>query len=203
MSGAPGSISRLNHADRNLTGVTDLRSVVLTPHEKIVDAPREMVFQMLTAFGRGRLPGSKERSRVVEHDGDRLIVEFTTDAIYKTYTTLEEVTLYSPDRITFKHLEGPLESCDEEFRFEELPDGRTKWTHTGSFRLGWPVMGDVVGRNITKRWFERVMRRHMREMKEAIEARAARSHVFKRRTPATEPGGAQDAGSAESRTHRE
>jgi hypothetical protein len=28
--------------------------------------------------------------------------------------------------------------------------------------------------------FERVMRKHMREMKEAIEARAARSHVFKR-----------------------
>jgi hypothetical protein len=41
-------------------------------------------------------------------------------------------------------------------------------------------VGDVVGRNVTKRWFERVMRKHMREMKEAIEARAARSHVFKR-----------------------
>jgi hypothetical protein len=160
--------------------VTNEHLVVLTPHETIVNAPREMVFQMLTAFGRGRLPGSKEKSRVIERDGDRLIVEFTTDAIYKTYVTLEEVTLHSPDRITFKHLEGPLDSCDEVFTFEELPDGRTLWRHTGSFRLGWPVVGDVVGRNVTKRWFERVMRKHMREMKEAIEARAARSHVFKR-----------------------
>jgi hypothetical protein len=161
-------------------GVTNERSVVLTPHETIVNAPREMVFQMLTAFGRGRLPLSKGTSRVIEQDGDRLIVEFTTDAIYKTYVTLEEVTLHSPDRITFKHLGGPLDSCDEVFTFEELPDGKTLWRHTGSFRLGWPVVGDVVGRKVTKRWFERMMRKHMREMKEAIEARAARSHVFKR-----------------------
>ena len=154
---------------------------MLTPHEVIVDAPREMVFEMLTAFGRGRLPGSKEMSRVIEKDGDRLVVEFTTDAIYKTYTTVEEVTLYRPDRITFKHLDGPLESFDEVFTFEDLPDGRPPWRHTGSFRLGWPVVGGVVGRNVTKRWFERVMRKHMREMKEAIEARAARRHVFKRR----------------------
>ena len=159
---------------------------MLTPHEVIVDAPREMVFEMLTAFGRGRLPGSKEMSRVIEKDGDRLVVEFTTDAIYKTYTTVEEVTLYRPDRITFKHLDGPLESCDEVFTFEDLPDGRTLWRHTGSFRLGWPVVGGVVGRNVTKRWFERVMRKHMREMKEAIEARAARSHVFKRRSRGAE-----------------
>ena len=160
--------------------MTNERSVVLTPHETIVNAPREMVFQMLTAFGRGRLPGSKEKSRVIEQDGDRLIVEFTTDAIYKTYVTLEEVILHSPDRITFKHLKGPLDACDEVFTFEDLPDGTTLWRHTGSFRLGWPVVGDVVGRNVTKRLFERVMRKHMREMKEAIEARAARSHVFKR-----------------------
>ena len=162
--------------------VTNECSVVLTPHETIVNAPREMVFQMLTAFGRGRLPGSKEKSRVIEQDGDRLIVEFTTDAVYKAFVTLEEVPLLSPDMSTFKHLEGPLDACNEVFTFEELPDGKTLWRHTGSFRLGWPVVGDVVGRNVTKRWFERVMRKHMREMKVAIEARAARSHVYKRPT---------------------
>jgi len=69
--------------------VTNLRTVTLRHHETIVDAPREMVFQMLTAFGRGKLRGSKEKSRVVEQDGDRLVVELTTDAIYKTYVTLE------------------------------------------------------------------------------------------------------------------
>ncbi|MDA1256781.1 MAG: SRPBCC family protein [Chloroflexi bacterium] len=167
--------------------MNETRSVVLAPHETIVDAPREMVFQMLTAFGRGRLPGSKEKSLILEEDGDRLVVEFTTDAVYRTYTTVEEVVLYRPDRITFKHLDGPLESCDEVFTFEELPDGRTLWRHTGSFRLGWPVVGGVVGRNVTKRWFERVMRKHMRGMKEAIEARAARSHVFKRRKDGAAP----------------
>ena len=114
-------------------------------------------------------------------------VEFTTDAIYRTYVTLEEVNLFRPERITFRHLDGPLESCDEVFTFEELEDGRTLWRHTGSFRLGWPVVGDVIGRNVTKRWFERVMRKHMREMKEAIEARAARSHVFKRNRRNPEP----------------
>lgn len=177
--------------------MTDIHSVVLTPHEVTVDAPREMVFEMLTAFGRGQLPGAKEKTRVLEEDGDRLVVEFTTDAIYKTYVTLEEVTLHRPDRITFKHLDGPFESCDEIFTFEELPDGQTLWRHTGSFTLGWPVVGKVVGRNITKRWFERVMRKHMREMKEAIEARAARSHVYKRRRPASDAVDVEGEGSHE------
>lgn len=171
--------------------MTNERSVVLTPHEIIVNALREMVFQMLTAFGRGHLPVSKEKSRVIEEDDDRLIVEFTTDAIYKTYDTLEEVTLHSPDMTTFKHLEGPFDSCDEVFTSEELPDGKALWRHTGSFRVGWPVGGDVVGRNVTNGWFERVMRKHMREMKEAIEARAARSHVLKRPTESSTTEGNQ------------
>ena len=157
--------------------MTNERSVVLTPHEIIVNAPREIVFQMLTAFGRGHRPGSKEKSRVNEQDDDRLIVEFTTDAIYKTYDTLEEVTLHSPDMTTFKHLEGPLDSCDEVFTFEELPDGKALWRHTGSFRLGWPVGGDAVGRNVTKRWFERVMRKHMREMRDEGSDRGPREGV--------------------------
>ncbi len=178
----------------NLTSMSASRPVQLTPHEVLIDAPRELAFQVMTAFGRGRIQGMNERSNVLERDGNRLVVEFVTDAVVRKYTTVEEVVLHPPERIDFKHLTGPFQEASEVFTFTETPDGKTVLRHTGEFVLGWPLVGRAVGSSVTKRWFERVMKRHMAQMKEAIEARAARSHVFRRNRPAA-PAGPDDSAS--------
>ena len=100
------------------------RPIELKPHTVVIDAPRELVFQMLTSFRRGRIPGEEsERSKLLSEGGNTKTVEFTTKAGPFTYTTIEEVTVYPPDRITFKHLDGPLHFAEEEFTFEQTEDG--------------------------------------------------------------------------------
>ena len=156
--------------------------IALEERSVSIDAPRELVFQMLTSFRRGRISGDDaESSKLVSEDDDTKIVEFRTKAGPFTYTTLEEVKLYPPERITFKHLEGPLHFSEEAFTFEETPDGNTVLTHSGSFIWKtFPFFGWFGGVIYTRPMYHRVIRKHLAVVKRAAEARAARSHVFRR-----------------------
>ena len=158
------------------------RPIELKPHAVVIDAPRELLIQMLTSFRRGAIPGEEsEKSKLLSEDGDTKIVEFTTKAGPFTYTTVEEVTVHPPDRIVFKHLDGPLYFAEEEFRFEQTEDGGTLMSHTGRFIWSrFPFFGWFGGMIYTRPMFHRVIKRHLAAVKKAAEARAARSHVFRR-----------------------
>ena len=158
------------------------RPIQIRPHSVLIDAPCEIVYQKLSSFGSGRMSGDNtDTARVVSRDGNTIVAEFDTKAGPFTYTTVEEVTLDPPESITFKHLSGPLHYALERFTFHDV-DGRTELVHTGEFiwkRL--PLFGWLGGMLYTKPMFERVIARHFSQVKESCEARAARSHVFKRR----------------------
>ena len=161
------------------------RPIQLKSHSVLIDAPREMVYQKMTAFGRGRLQGDNaESSKVISRDGDTLVAEFTTRAGFFSYTTLEEITLEDGKRITFRHLKGPLAYAWEEFVFNEV-DGKTELVHSGEFiwkRI--PLLGWLAGKLYTKPVFERTIEKHMQQIKVTCDARAARSHVFRRKQQA-------------------
>ena len=161
-----------------MAGPIELRS-----HTVAIDAPSELLIQMLTSFRRGKIPGEEsETSKLLSEDGNTKVVEFTTEAGLFTYTTVEEVTVHSPDRITFKHLDGPLHFAEEEFTFERTEDGGTVMSHTGRFIWNrFPFFGWFGGIIYTRPMFHRVIKRHLAAVKKAAEARAARSHVFRRR----------------------
>ena len=137
---------------------------------------------MMSHFGRGRLPGdNNESSKVLERDGNRLTVEFKTKALFATYTTVEVVNLYPPERITFRHLSGPLHYANEEFRFEEMDGRQTDLTHSGEFIWSiFPLFGWFGGIIYTRPVFERTIVKHLEQVKQAAEARAARSRIFPR-----------------------
>ena len=158
------------------------KPIRLRPQTIRIDAPRELVFQMMSHFGRGRLPGdSSESSCVVCREGDRLVAEFRTRAGFFTYTTLEEVMLHPPERIEFRHLEGPLAYAAEEFVFRAVAERLTELTHSGEFVWsGFPLFGRLGGLIYTRPVFERAIAAHMAQVKSAAEARAARSRVFPR-----------------------
>ena len=159
------------------------RPIELKPHAVVIDAPRELLIQMLTSFRRGSIQGEEyESSKLLSEDGDTKIVEFTTKAGPITYTTVEEVTVHPPDRIVFRHLEGPLHFAEEEFTFEQTKNGGTVMRHTGRFIWSrFPFFGWFGGIIYTRPLFHRVIKRHLAAVKKAAEARAARSHVFRRR----------------------
>ena len=138
---------------------------------------------MVSTFRRGRIAGDDtESSKLISEDGNTKVVEFRTKTGPFTYTTVEEVRLLPQERISFKHLEGPLHFSEEEFSFEETGDGQTVMTHSGSFIWKtFPFFGWFGGAIYTRPMFHRVIRKHLAVVKEATEARAARSHVFRRR----------------------
>ncbi len=157
------------------------RPVRLAPHSVTIEAPRELVYQMLSSFGSGRLEGSDgESSRVLSRSGNDIVAEFKTRSGLLTITTVERVTLDPPRRLSFEHIKGPFNRAQEEFALEDV-DGGTELSHRGEFvwsRV--PVIGWLVGRLILKRPYERVLAQHMERIKAGSEARAARSHVFRR-----------------------
>lgn len=156
--------------------------VPLRPHTVSINAPRELVFQMLSYFGRGKPFGNNsESSRIIKRDGNRLTVEFVTETEVGTYTTVEEVRLYPPKRITFRHMSGPLRYASEEFTLEEVDARCTNLTHSGEFVWrDMPLFGWLGGVLYIRPLFERAMVKHMAQIKQAAEARAARSRVFPR-----------------------
>ena len=145
-------------------------------------APRPLVFQMLSAIGKGTLPGAQgESSKVLERDGDTIIAEFMTPSGKRTYRTVEEVQLYPPERITFRHLEGPLVFSEEEFNLTEQ-DAGTELRYKGKMecRVPWmPGIGWLIAMLYVRPKYNKVIREHMKDLKVAAEARAARSHLFR------------------------
>ena len=154
----------------------------LQSHKVVIQAPMAMVYQKMSSFGKGRLQGdNNESSEVISRDGDTLVAEFKTKAGPFSYTTVEEITLEKDRRITFKHLKGPLAYASEEFVFSESETGDTELVHNGEFiwkRI--PLLGRLGGRLYTKPVFEKTIAKHMQQIKEGCEVRAARSHVFRR-----------------------
>ena len=161
--------------------------IQLRPHSVVIEAPVAMVYQKMSSFGKGRLQGdNNESSNVISRDGDTLVAEFKTTAGPFSYTTVEEITLEPDQRITFKHLKGPLAYAWEEFVLSDVGNGNTELVHNGEFiwkRI--PLLGRLGGRFYTKPVFERTIAKHMQQIKVGCEARAARSHVFRRKEGAT------------------
>ena len=157
--------------------------VKLATQRWYINAPREMVFQMLTAFGKGSLPGSSgESSRILEKVGDTIIAEFMTTSGNRTYRTVEEVRLYPPEKITFRHLEGPLPFSEEEFNLLDQGTG-TQIEYAGKieYKVRWlPAAGWLIAKYYVRPKYNTVIKRHLTTLKSAAEARAARSHVFRR-----------------------
>ena len=79
---------------------------------------------------------------MLEQEGNRLLVEFTSRYGRKLYKTLEEVRLYPQERITLRYLQGPLHHASDEFRLEEIPEV-TSINYSGQIEFRapfWPVI---------------------------------------------------------------
>ena len=87
-------------------------------------------------------PLSKRISRHQKPERGRLLVEFVSRDGRRLYRTLEEVMLYPEERITFRHLEGPLQHASEEFRLSEVSGG-THITYKGQIECRTPFLPGV------------------------------------------------------------
>ena len=141
-----------------------------------VQAPKRLVFETLSSFADGGgSPAGVERARLLERNDDRLLMGFHSRDGRKMYRTLEEVVPYPHDRIAFRHLKDLLYHSQEQFDFTDISDtsGETRLTHTGEIECRMhrlPGAGWLVARFYVKRRYERLVLRHMYDLRERAEA---------------------------------
>ena len=94
-----------------------------------IDASPQECFDALTDYE--RLPawqGAVKAVRVLERDakGRGSVVEYEVDAKVKTVTYRLRQVYDEPHRLASEYLGGDFRDMSGEWRFEELPDGRTR-----------------------------------------------------------------------------
>jgi hypothetical protein len=154
-----------------------------------IQADRRLAFEVLTAFGASQ--GSEGSSRVLFRDGERLLVEFRVPVrgllgIQQTFRTVEWVTLQAPNQIDSEGVTGPLPLLRDRFTLEER-GACTKFRYQSTFGVrGW-IPGWLVGMLYVRPTMKRFMRNHAEEVKQTIEARAARCKIYPQRLCHEEP----------------
>ncbi len=152
----------------------------LRPISVEIAAPRALVFEMAAATG-GVLPGSPPHSsEVLERDGDTLLVRYRTPAVLTELVMLERVQLHPPERIEYEVLEGPMEHVRETLAFDMVEPHLTLVRYGGMVGSNRAVVGGLIARWVAVPAYDRFMRRQLRALKLAAEARAVRSRRYRR-----------------------
>lgn len=163
--------------------------ISIGPIQVHIHADRRLAFQVLTAFG-AATQADGASSRVLSQENGRLLVEFHTrvHTLFgwrKDYRTVEYVTLHEPELVEFDTVEGPFAMMYERFTLQD-DGGCTLLRYDGRFGLpGW-LGGWILGVVYVRPLLNRFMRRHIMDMKEAMESRARRSRAFPQQPCATE-----------------
>lgn len=145
-----------------------------------IAAPRALVFEMAAALN-GSLPGSPPHTaELLERDGDTLLVRYRTPALLSELVMVERVQLYPPERIEYEVIEGPIDHVRESLAFDALGPHQTRVTYGGRVGSRRALLGDLIARFIAAPAYDRFMRRQLRALQQAAEARALRSRRFRR-----------------------
>ena len=151
------------------------------PETVHVHADPRLAFQVLTAFG-AAMPGSEGSSKVLSEDEGHLLVEFHTPVKgllgrTKVYRTVEWVTRHEPEAVDFEGVEGPLTLLRDRITVE-AQGNCALLRYESQFGLKWGVAGWLLARLLVRPVMQRFIQTHLSELKEAIEAHAARSKVY-------------------------
>jgi len=138
-----------------------------------IDAPRELVYQQLSAPYLGRTPRrAAETLEVIERGSDMVIARHFSKVAFLTSETVESVRFEAPERISFRHLRGPVPHAVETFELSEK-NGRTRLVYSGELGIDFWVLGNLAGRYwVTPTWLG-IVEQHLAEVKDQVEARAA------------------------------
>ena len=137
-----------------------------------IDAPRQLVFEQLSAPYLGRPPRAVAATiEVVERGSDMVVARHTSKVGWWTAETVESVRFEAPERISFRHLRGPVPHAVETFELSER-DGGTELVYRGELGIDFWVFGRLAGRLwVTPTW-RSIVEQHLAATKSAVEARA-------------------------------
>jgi hypothetical protein len=114
----------------------------LGPIEIRIAAPRELVFEIISAPYLGRAPAGSN-IEVLARGSDLVVAAHHTPVHFYTSRTVEAVDFDRPSRVGFRHLTGPVPHAVEEFTLTEVEGSASTSSSsagsrpaTGSYRSG-------------------------------------------------------------------
>ena len=137
-----------------------------------IDAPRDMVFEMIRAPYAGRTPRGSGIKVLAKTDGLAVAAHHTKVHFY-TSRTIEVIEFEPPDRIEFRHLAGPVPHAVEKFTLSENAGG-TELHYSGEIGIDFFVLGRIAGRAWVRPQWESVVREHLDDLKARAEPLAER-----------------------------
>jgi hypothetical protein len=142
----------------------------LGPITVTIRAPRELVFEIITApyLGRASAPGIE----VLAGSKDLVVARHHTGVHFYTAQTTEVIDFTPPARVGFRHLSGPVPHALEEFALEET-DAGTELRYSGELGIDFFILGRIAGRYWVRPQWERVVSVHVDDLKKRAEDKAA------------------------------
>jgi hypothetical protein len=126
--------------------------VPLGPLSREIDAPRDVVFDVIARPYLDRTPRALERKlQVWERGTDMVLAAHFTKAGPLTATTLETVRFEPPERIGFRLVRGPVPHVVESFLLRE-DDGRTEIRWEGELGADLWALGRWWGGRVARAW---------------------------------------------------
>lgn len=144
----------------------------LGPLRTRIDAPRELVYEILSApyLGRAR----NESIEVLARDDSLVVASHLTRIHFYEARTVEAINLEPPARMGFRHLTGPVPHAVEQFRLEPQGD-MTELHYDGELGIDFFVLGRIAGRRWVVPQWHRAVGQHLDDVKERAEQRSRRA----------------------------
>jgi hypothetical protein len=144
----------------------------LGPLTSRIAAPRELVFEVISAPYVGRTPRALERKlRVLERGEDLVLAQHFTRVGPFVTTTLETVRFDPPERVGFRLVRGPVPYVVEEFHLRET-DAGTELEYRGELGTDLWLLGRLWGAAVARIW-EATVRGSLAAIAAEAERRAA------------------------------
>lgn len=144
----------------------------LGPLAVTIAAPRELVFEQISAPYLGRTPrGLRDKLEVLERSERMVVAAHRTKVRGFVIVTVESVMFEPPERVGFRLLRGPVPHVVESFLLREV-EGGTELAYEGELGADLWFLGRLYGGQVAKVWV-RTVAASMEQIKAAAEQRAA------------------------------
>jgi hypothetical protein len=133
------------------------RTRPLGPLMRHIDAPPEVVFDVIAAPYLGKTPKAMEsKLKVLERGSDMVLAaHYTKTSFGLTATTVETVRFERPSKVYFQLVRGPVPAVSEIFELVADPTG-TQFHYTGELGTDLWALGAKWGDRVAAAWEDAV-----------------------------------------------
>ncbi len=157
----------------------------LGPIEVRIDAPRDLVFEMISEPYLRHNPKDSGIDDLARGE-DLAVASHHTKVHFYTAITVEAVKFEPPDHVGFRHIRGPVPYGVEEFALEEA-DGVTELRYSGEVGIDFFFLGRIAGRGWVRPEWEKAVRRDLDDLRQRAEQLADRRRSRAAGQPTPDP----------------